>query len=151
MIHWAVKAAESDLPEIYALQRLAFQCEAEVLNDWQIQPLTETLEEIQEEFDSKLFLKTVDSETGKIVGSIRGYEENGTLFMQKLIVHPDFRRRGIALALIRALEERIPHRRSELFTRADNWGNRALYERAGFRPFQEKEETPRLTFVFFEK
>ena len=88
-------ASFSDLPEILALQRLAFQTEAEILQDWTIQPLTETLEEVQQEFEAGPVLKACDEKTGQIVGSIRGRVKDGTLFFAKLVVHPDFRRQGI--------------------------------------------------------
>ena len=145
------RASFSDLPEIHALQRLAFQTEAEILQDWTIQPLTETLEEVQREFEAGPVLKACDEKTGQIVGSIRGHVKDGTLFFAKLVVHPDFRRQGIGLALLNVLEKTVPHQRAELFTRADNLGNVRLYESAGFRKVRTVKETDQLSFVFFEK
>lgn len=144
-------ASFSDLPEILALQRLAFQTEAEILRDWTIQPLTETLEEIQREFEKGPVLKACNEKTGQIVGSIRGQVKDGTLFFAKLVVHPDFRRQGIGRALLSELEKMLPHQRAELFTRADNLGNVRLYESLGFRKVRTVKETEKLSFVFFEK
>ena len=145
------RASFSDLPEILALQRRAFQTEAEILHDWTIQPLTETLEEVQEEFEAGPVLKACDEQTGQIVGSIRGYVKDGTLFFAKLVVHPAFRRQGIGRALLDELEKTVPHQRAELFTRADNLANVRLYESAGFRKVRTVKETEKLTFLFFEK
>ena len=144
-------ALETDLPEILALQKLAFQSEAEALNDWTIQPMTETLSEIHAEFNLGPILKAVDEHTGKIVGSIRAQKKNETLLLGKLIVHPDFRRQKIALRLLDEIESSLPHLRTELFTRADNLGNIALYRRAGFHIFKTEKIHDRLSFVFFEK
>ena len=60
-------ALETDLPEILALQKLAFQSEAEALNDWTIQPMTETLSEIHAEFNLGPILKAVDEHTGNLI------------------------------------------------------------------------------------
>ncbi len=144
-------ASFSDLPEIHALQRLAFQTEAEILQDWTIQPLTETLEEVQKEFEAGPVLKACDEKTGQIVGSIRGQVNDRTLFFAKLVVHPDFRRQGIGRALLEELEKTVPHQRAELFTRADNLGNVHLYESVGFRQVRTVKENEKLSFVFFEK
>lgn len=141
----------SDLPEILALQRLAFQSEAEILHDWTIQPLTETLEEIQREFQNGPVLKACDEKNSQIIGSIRGHVEDGTLFVAKLVVHPAFRRQGIGARLLNELEKTVPHQHCKLFTRADNLGNVRLYERAGFHKTRIEKETENLSFVFFEK
>ena len=69
--HHIVQAEEADLEAILELQRLAYQGEARLLNDFSIPPLMQTLEEMKEEFRSGIFLKAVD-EKGKIVGSVRG-------------------------------------------------------------------------------
>lgn len=58
-----------DAEEILELQKLAYQSEAIIYNDWSIPPLTQTLEEIEEEFAENTFLKACDSD--KIVGSVK--------------------------------------------------------------------------------
>lgn len=74
--HHIVQAEEADLEAILELQRLAYQGEARLLNDFSIPPLMQTLEEMKEEFRSGIFLKAVD-EKGKIVGSVRGTLRGG--------------------------------------------------------------------------
>ena len=69
--HHIVQAEEADLEAILELQRLAYQGEARLLNDFSIPPLMQTLEEMKEEFRSGIFLKAVD-EKGKIVRSVSG-------------------------------------------------------------------------------
>ena len=58
-----------------------------------ILPLKQTMEEVFDEFQRGTILKCVD-ENGKIIGSVRAYEENGTANISKLMVHPKQQRRG---------------------------------------------------------
>ena len=58
--HHIVQAEEADLEAILELQRLAYQGEARLLNDFSIPPLMQTLEEMKEEFRRGIFLKAVD-------------------------------------------------------------------------------------------
>lgn len=58
--HHIVQAEEADLEAILELQRLAYQGEARLLNDFSIPPLMQTLEEMKEEFRSGIFLKRLD-------------------------------------------------------------------------------------------
>ena len=70
------KAGKSDAAEILILQRIAYQSEAEIYNDYSIQPLTQTLEQAIKEFDEAVILKAVAE--GKIIGSVRAYEKDNT-------------------------------------------------------------------------
>ena len=72
-------AEEKDLEEILALQHLAYRSEAELVGDFTIQPLTQTLDELRGEYLKGVVLKAVAGE--KIVGSVRGREQEGTLFI----------------------------------------------------------------------
>jgi hypothetical protein len=74
----------SDAPAILDLQRLAYQSEAALYDDYTIQPLTQTLTELEEDFQQQFYLKaTLD---GTIVGAVRAYEQDGTCFIGRLIV-----------------------------------------------------------------
>ena len=50
------RADFDDLPDILALQKLAFISEAELYNDYNIEPLNQTLDLIQNDFKIYLFL-----------------------------------------------------------------------------------------------
>ncbi|MDP8215830.1 MAG: GNAT family N-acetyltransferase [Candidatus Kaelpia imicola] len=91
-----------DLSEILSLQKLAFQNEAEIYSDCKIPPLTQSLEDIKEEFQQKVFLKAaVNSE---IIGSVRAFKEKRSCYIGKLIVHPDFQNQGVGTRLIQEVE-----------------------------------------------
>ena len=141
-----------DLPEILALPRVAYQSEAKLLKNDAIPPLTQTLEEVQEEFQKGVFLILKEDGNSRILGSVRGWVTENTLYIGKLMVHPDFQRRGFGTRLLHEIETYAPaHTRSELFTSTKSMQNLKLYQDAGFLPFREKEAAPGLTFVFLEK
>ena len=71
------KAEIKDLEEILTLQKLAYISEAEICNDYSIPPLVQTLEGLIEDYKNQLILKAVID--GKIVGSVRAYENEGTI------------------------------------------------------------------------
>ena len=143
------QACAHDLTEILELQRLAYQSEAILLNNFSIPPLTQTLAEVEIEFQNGVFLKATDD--GRIIGSVRGYGKDSTLYIGKLIVHPDFRGKGIGTSLLTTIEQLYPACRYELFTSAKSEKNLRLYERQGYRRFMEKSISPELTFLYLEK
>ena len=82
------RATKEDLPQILDLQYLAYQSEAEYLNNYNIPPLKQTLDELEEEFENKIILKAISDEN-KIIGSVRGNLQDNTVYIGKLMVHPD--------------------------------------------------------------
>ncbi len=139
-----------ELAEILSLQKLAYRSEAELYNDYTIPPLTQTLAEVKIEFENQLFLKA--SVNGKIVGSVRAYLEQGTCFIGKLIVHPDFQNRGIGTRLMHEIEERFAQaERYELFTGYQSERNLHLYHKLGYKAFRSERATDKVNIVFMEK
>lgn len=143
-------ASPADAAAILALQKLAYQSEARLYNDFSIPPLLQTLEELHREFFHKTVLKaTLDQ---RIIGSVRGFQQGDTCFMQRLIVHPDHQGRGLGTALMQRLEGAFPAaRRAELFTGHQSERNIRLYERLGYRIFRQEPVTENLRLVFMEK
>jgi len=58
-----IQATLEDAIEILVLQKLAYQSEARIYNDWTIPPLLQTAEEIQDEFSTHVFLKAISAQT----------------------------------------------------------------------------------------
>jgi ribosomal protein S18 acetylase RimI-like enzyme len=144
------KANFEDLQEILNLQYLAYQSEAKLFNNPNIPPLMQTLSEIETEFETSVFLKVLN-EDGNIIASVRAHSDAGTLYIGKLIVHPDLQGRGIGTKLLKEIENTCPHKRYELFTSTKSERNIKLYERAGYVKFKEQAIDSDLKFIFLCK
>lgn len=144
------KAQKDDLRTILELQYLAYQSEAKLFNDPNIPPLQQTLEDVEKEFEKGIVLKAID-EKNIIVGSVRAHSEKGTVYIGKLMVHPQKQKRGIGTKLLLEIEKEYPNQRYELFTSTKSIGNIRLYERLGYKIFKEVSITEELQFVYLEK
>lgn len=144
------RATIEDAQEILNLQKLAYQSEAAIYQDYTIPPLTQTLPEMEAELQNQLFLKAVESE--RIVGSVRAYLQQGTCYIGRLIVHPDYQNRGLGSLLMGEIERSFPQtQRYELFTGHRSERNLYLYEKLGYQPFGREKVSAKLTMVFLEK
>ena len=148
-----VKAEFDDLKEILELQYLAYQSEAALFGTDDIPPLKEMLEEVIEEYNNGIILKmeSDESEIGKIIGSVRAYEKDGTAYLGKLMVHPDYRGQGHGTKLLNEIQNFFPDKRYELFTSTRSVDNIRLYEKNGFNKFRQEAVTDELIFVYMEK
>ncbi len=144
------RAEMSDLAEILELQYLAYQSEAKLLNNPNIPPLQETIDQLMEEYEKGIILKAVE-ENGEIIGSVRAYLENDTVHIGKLIVHPTFQGKGIGTKLLHTIENEYGNVRYELFTSKKSTRNIKLYERIGYKVFKEEQIKDDLIFVFLYK
>jgi GNAT superfamily N-acetyltransferase len=140
----------NDAVEILLLQKEAFQSEARAYNDFEIPPLTETLDELKQLFKNHIFLKaTVD---GKIVGSVRASLNNGTCYIGRLVVDPKFQNQGIGKKLLSEIESKCAScKRFELFTGIKSAKNIHLYEKEGYRAFKTEAVSGKLSLICFEK
>lgn len=144
------RAGVEDAAAILALQKLAYESEARLYDDWQLPPLTQTLDSLQAEFASALVLEALDGE--RLVGAVRARETEGTCHVGRLIVSPQLQGRGIGTRLLRSVEAAFPLvQRFELFTGSRSESNIRLYERLGYRRLREQVLSPAVTLVFMEK
>lgn len=145
-----MKATVSDASEIHSLQRLAYISEAELYNNYEIEPLMQPVAEVEKVFEHHLVLKYLYH--GKIVGSVRAYESEKTCYIGRLMVHPDFQNRGIGKKLMKEVELMFANCRYELFTGSKSTKNISFYEKLGYKGFKtqklDREET---VFLFMEK
>jgi GNAT superfamily N-acetyltransferase len=142
-------ASKGELKEILQLQKLAYQSEAGIYNDFSIPPLVQTLEELEEEARNSIVLKVVEDR--KIVGSVRAYEKAGSCYISKLIVHPDYQNRGIGKKLIAAAEKCFEHVRYELFTGHLSRKNLSLYEKLGYKAYKTCKVNENMELIHLEK
>ena len=144
------KADYEDLPEILRLQQLAYQSEAALFGNQDIPPLKQTLDEVIEEYNNGIILKMV-TENNIIIGSVRAKENNGTVYIGKLMVHPDYRGHGYGTKLLKEIERTFPRKRYELFTSTRSMNNIQLYNKIGYKAFNQKTVNNELILVYMEK
>ena len=143
-------ATIQDVPEILELQYKAFRPVAESLN-WPDAPnLIETVEHARGEFPKYTTLKML-SDDGKIIGSVRGRVENGSLYIGRLMVLPECQGRGYGKILFREIQKRMPHNRAWLFTCGEVQRIVSFYEREGFRTFNTERFENGHTWISMEK
>ena len=96
------------------------------------------------------------TENERISALICGYFAVGEGDITSVAVHPDFRRRGLALKLISEFEALLPDDTEDIFleVRESNSAAVSLYEKCGFQPIAVRKnfyEAPRENAVVMKK
>jgi len=136
---WQIKILQASIgnaEEILALQKLAFQSEGELYNNYDIAPLKQTLDEIRADFKTHVFFKAVFD--GKIVGTVRAYEKDGTCYIGRLAVSPGMQNQGIGAMLMKEIEDYFKSKRFELFVGSKSEKNQHLYQKLGYSIFKKE-------------
>jgi ribosomal protein S18 acetylase RimI-like enzyme len=145
-----LQATLGDAEAILDLQRVAYRSEAELYQDFEIPPLTQSIEDLKKTYRTHIFLKAVIGD--RIVGSVRAQNQNGICQIGRLIVHPDFQQKGIGTELMNRIEAVFgTAEKYELFTGHRSIGNLRLYQRLGYRECRRQVISDKLTLVFMEK
>lgn len=144
------RAAVDDLPMILAIQKKAYLAEAVIYDDYAIPPLMESDDELRQSFERDVILK---AEIGQILaGSIRVRLRGKVAEVGRLSVEPAFQKRGVGSALLLACDNVFPSADCcELFTGSRSMANIRLYEKFGYRVFQQRILSPQVTLVCFRK
>jgi ribosomal protein S18 acetylase RimI-like enzyme len=129
-----LQATVDDAEEILMIQKRAYQSEAELYCNYDIPPLKQTIEELSAQFKDHVILKAVLD--NRIIGTVRAYEENGTCYIGRLAVCPEFQNQGAGTALMRAVEGCFSPQRFELFTGSKSEKNIHFYEKLGYTIFK---------------
>jgi ribosomal protein S18 acetylase RimI-like enzyme len=143
------RASAGDLAEILKLQRIAFISEAELYNNFNIEPLIQTYDSISADFTEYIFLKAVYR--NNIIGSVKGRQASDCCWIGKLIVHPEFQNNGIGKRLMLQIEKEFPDlKRFQLCTGYKSFRNIKLYESLGYNKVEElitDDKTPGIHLV----
>lgn len=143
-------ATTEDVEAILSLQKLAYQSEAKLYNDWSLPALTQTIDALREEFATSLVLKAT---WGKlIIGSVRAKATSGTCEIGRLIVHPHYQGQGIGSKLLQTIESRFDKLdKFELFTGSKSEANIRLYQRHGYTITHTQPLSQTVSITFLEK
>jgi len=86
------------------------------------------------------------------VGSVRAETKNGTCFIGRLVVSPDFQNQGIGASLLMEIEKKFNDSiRYELFTGDKSEKNIYLYQKLGYRVFKSEKQSANVNIVYLEK
>ncbi|MTJ92057.1 MAG: GNAT family N-acetyltransferase [Desulfovibrio sp.] len=145
---------QQDLSGILALQKAAFTAEAQLVNDWNIPPMTQTLDELAEDLRKGIILKAVN-DGGALVGTVRGHLASDGFYIGRLAVLPQWQGRGCGSALLEAIIAHVKKQgqtnRLVLFTSTRSERNLRLYGRFGFRPFKKSTTATGVPLVWLER
>ncbi len=145
-----VVAKRENLDDVLKLQKVAYKQEAEIYNDFTIQPLLQDLDAVILEWQNGTILLAINN--GQIVGSVRGMNYNGRCKIGKLIVKPNFQNRGIGKLLLREIEKSFENCSAyELFTGHRSEKNLSLYQRSGYLVFKEETINENLIIKHLQK
>ncbi|WUD77294.1 GNAT family N-acetyltransferase [Streptomyces sp. NBC_00510] len=136
------------LRHLWDLQRISYAVEARLIGFDGIPPLHESLEQLRACDES--FLGVRDG--SRLVGAV-GWTRlpNGALDICRLVVHPDAHRRGVATALLDALDSIELAESTVVSTATANLPAVALYRRRGFIPVGERHVAPGVTVTLLER
>lgn len=135
---------------LFALQKVAYRRKAILYGDWTIPALTQTLNELREEFATKAFL--VAQQNTVFIGSVRAELHETTCCIERLMVHPAWQRQGIGTRLMLAMETQFPQaERYEVSVWDRSLDNLRLCQRLGYRIFRRAPVSPQVTAIFMEK
>jgi len=145
-----VRAELADAPEILEVQKLAYQSEAEIYNDYSLSPLRQTLEELQADFQKQIFFKAVMNNT--IVGSVRVHMDGTSCYIGRITVSPVYQNMGIGKKLLKEVESSFDAAlRYELFTSHKSKRNIFLLEHLGYSWFKREKVSETRERIYFEK
>lgn len=125
---------KKDCKAILSLQKRAFLDEAIKYNDPLMPAMTQTLEQIQEEFDSGVVFFKYE-QNNIIIGSVRAVINQKVCNIGKLIVDPNFQNQGIGKSLMKELETYFDNKCDifKLFTGEKSKHALGLYKSLGYK------------------
>lgn len=130
------------------IQIPAYQIEAALIEYWEIPPLKDTLETLKASGES--FYGYFEGE--KLLGVIAYIIEGEVMDICRLVVHPDYFRRGIAKKLLVYVEKNIGGvKKVKVSTGSKNMPAIKLYKNQGFEEYQVVEIEEGLKITELEK
>lgn len=124
-------ATIDDLPELMSLQKRAFKPVADKVGWSDIPQMVDTLDASIDAFGEDTILKML-SDDNRIIGSVRGNVKDGSLYIGRLMVDPEYQGRGLGRMLQRKLESMFQFSREWLCSYVKDVETYRFYQRDGF-------------------
>jgi ribosomal protein S18 acetylase RimI-like enzyme len=143
-------ATTEQAPTILAIQKRAFEPEARLCDNWEIPPMTETLEAVLEHIVSATVLTAWIGP--QLVGAARGILAGGVCTIRGVCIEPAHQGRRIGTMLLAAMERAHPTAsRFELMTNSLMPRNVRFYERHGYRITELRPFADRIVLACMSK
>jgi N-acetylglutamate synthase-like GNAT family acetyltransferase len=144
------KARVTDAKQILGIQKKAFITEGDIYNNYKIPPLTQTLAEIESDFQNHIFY--IAKLNGEIVGSVNIRIKGVIGFIGRLIVTPTMQGNGIGSMLMDHVEAKHGNLKAlELFTGHKSKINLSFYKKRGYLEIKRQTINEQLMFIFMRK
>jgi ribosomal protein S18 acetylase RimI-like enzyme len=143
---------DEDAGELLTLRRAAFVTEAQLMNDPNIPPLTQTYEELRADL-ARDDVVTLGAWAGhRLVASIRVLIEDTKATLGRFAVAPDLQGQGIGTRLLNEIINHLPEGTQEvwIFTSRDSLHNIAMYQKRGYE-YQHDQTAGDLTYAYLRK
>jgi ribosomal protein S18 acetylase RimI-like enzyme len=133
--------------DVLKVQIPSYQVEAEIIGYYDIPPLRDTVETIQQ-CDELFFGYYTDTE---LCGFISVKIEKNEADIHRLVVHPKHFRKGIAQSLLEFIEGLDGIKTLKVSTGSKNSPAVSFYIKNGFQPIKEVRIDEKLVITLFEK
>ncbi len=145
-----VRAQPADAPAMLALQKLAFEPEAQAIQAWDFPPMQETEDDLVAHIRTATALKAMDG--ARLVGAVRGVVTGPSCLIRALIVAPHLQGQGLGSRLLKAIEEAHPAvERFDLTTNMAMVGNVRFYLRHGYEVVEQVQPRPHVQLAIMRK
>lgn len=143
---------EAEAGELLTVRRAAFVSEAQLYDDPNIPPLTQTLEELRTDLGRTDVVTLGAWMEHRLVGSIRVEVDGTKATLGRLAVVPDLQGRGIGTQLLLAIPPYLPPETSEVwvFTGKDSVQNITMYTKHGYQ-HEYDEVAGDLTYAYLRR
>ena len=133
--------------KVLSVQIPSYKVEAEIIGSYDIPPLKDTVETLQNcgEIFFGYFLDD------QLCGVVSVKEDKGEIDIHRLIVHPTHFRKGIAQELLNFISSKSNVGILKVATGSNNTPAVRFYEKNGFEKVKEVRVNPKITLSYFGK
>ncbi|MCR8843279.1 GNAT family N-acetyltransferase [Paenibacillus sp. SC116] len=148
MIHKLMVDNEAIAKQMLDVQIPSYQIEAELIDFYDIPQLKDTVETVMASNETFVGYFVED----ELAAFISYTDEGQVIDICRLVVHPNYFRKGIARKLVaHVLDEIAKYKKVIVSTGAKNAPAKQLYEQCGFQEMKDIEVAPNVFITLFER